>query len=132
MRATFRQSERLKSRKQIGQLFKERHSVGAYPLRVFWNVVPATAEAPAIKVGFSVPKRQYKRAVHRNRLRRLMQESFRLNKALLYPVLTEHNIHLHMMLVYVGKEPSDFATVQRKYRKLCDKLIPALTDQLTP
>ena len=36
----FPKAERLKSRKQIGELFKNRQSVGAYPLRVFWAEVP--------------------------------------------------------------------------------------------
>lgn len=126
MRATFQQSERLKSRKQIGLLFKERRSVGAYPLRVFWGLREGSDSDQPVSIGFSVPKRRYKRAVQRNRLRRLLQEAFRLNKAPLYSALEARGLALNLMLVYVGKEASDFETVQRKYRQLVEKLLVAL------
>ena len=126
MRATFSKQERLKSRRQIGQLFKARQSIGAYPLRLFWDIRTVEGLEHPVSIGFSVPKRLHKRAVQRNRLRRLMQEAFRLNKGLLYPPLQAHGQQLNLMLVYVGKEPSDFVTVQRKYRRLIDKLLVAL------
>lgn len=128
MRATFQKSERLKSRRQIGRLFQQRQSVGAYPLRLFWGIREGVAAPHPVSIGFSVPKRLHKRAVHRNRQRRLLQEAFRLNKALLYPALEEQGIALNLMLVYVGKEVTDFATIQRKYQRLIQKLLTALTD----
>lgn len=126
MRATFQKSERLKSRKQIGRLFQQRQSVGVYPLRLFWGVREGLEATHPVSIGFSVPKRLHKRAVHRNRQRRLMQEVFRLNKERLYPHLEEKGLTLNLMLVYVGKETTDFDTIERKYRRLISKLITAL------
>lgn len=130
MRATFQKSERLKSRKQIGRLFQQRQSVGAYPLRLFWGVREGVESAHPVSIGFSVPKRLHKRAVHRNRQRRLMQEVFRLNKEHLYPHLEEKGLMLNLMLVYVGKEAADFETLERKYRRLIAKLLTALNATL--
>lgn len=129
MRATFQKNERLKSRRQIGLLFQQRQSIGAYPLRLFWGVRTDVASPHPVNIGFSVPKRLHKRAVHRNRQRRLMQEAFRLNKALLYKPLEEQGLSLNLMLVYVGKEAADFDTTQRKYRRLIQKLLTTLNDQ---
>jgi len=128
MRATFQKNERLKSRKQIGRLFQQRQSVGAYPLRLFWGIRTGVDTSQPVNIGFSVPKRLHKRAVHRNRQRRLMQEVFRLNKALLYPTLEKKGLSLNLMLVYVGKEAADFDTIQRKYHRLISKLLTALND----
>ncbi len=124
-RATIQKSDRLKSRKQVGQLFQKRQSVGAYPLRLFWGIRETVGLHP-VNIGFSVPKRLHKRAVHRNRQRRLMQETFRLNKQLLYPALEEKGLALNLMLVYVGKEAADLETIQRKYQRLIHKLLIAL------
>ena len=72
----FPSTERLKSRKLISALFADRQSIGEYPFRFFWKKVD-DLEVP-IQVAFTVPKRKFKRAVHRNRIRRRMKEVYRL------------------------------------------------------
>ncbi|WMX15884.1 MULTISPECIES: ribonuclease P protein component [unclassified Aureispira] len=123
---TFSKEERLKSRKQIGLLFKKRQSVGAYPLRIFWAEKECSNASHPVSISFSVSKKIFKQAVKRNRHKRLMREAFRLHKQELYQHLNSGNKQLNLMLIYVGKEPSDFATVEKKYLKLMDKLLPQL------
>jgi ribonuclease P protein component len=122
MRYTFCQQERLKSRKQIAALFKKRRSVGAYPLRVFWGERSESSSPYPVSIGFNVSKRLFKHAVDRNRYRRLMQEAFRLNKHELYEFLEQEGKQLNLMLIFVGKDGADYATVERKFKKLLHKL----------
>lgn len=119
---TFSKEERLKSRKQIGLLFKNRQSVGSYPLRIFWAETEREEAKYPVAISFSVSKRVFKQAVKRNRHKRLMVEAFRLHKHKLYEKLNSDNKQLNLMLIYVGKEPSDFATIEKKYLRLMDKL----------
>ncbi len=127
MRYTFCQEERLKSRKQIAALFKNRRSVGAYPLRIFWGERPYLEGTYPVSIGFNVSKRLYKHAVDRNRYRRLMQEAFRLQKHALYDFLEKEGKQLNLLLIFVGKEGADYATVERKFKKLMDKLMDEIT-----
>lgn len=120
---TFSKEEHLKSRKQIGLLFKNRQSVGAYPLRIFWAETPPTDSPYPVSISFSVSKRIFKQAVKRNRHKRLMREAFRLHKHPLYEALRAENKQLNLMLIYVGKEESTFATVEKKHLRLMDKLL---------
>jgi ribonuclease P protein component len=126
---TFSKEERLKSRKQIGLLFKNRQSVGSYPLRIFWAETDREATKYPVAISFSVSKRVFKQAVKRNRHKRLMVEAFRLHKHELYEKLRSETKQLNLMLIYVGKEPADFATIEKKYLKLMDKLFEKIDAQ---
>jgi len=126
---TFSKEERLKSRKQIGLLFKNRQSVGAYPLRIFWAETQRDNPEYPVAISFSVSKRIFKQAVKRNRHKRLMREAFRLHKHELYEKLNSETKQLNLMLIYVGKEPADFATIKKKYLKLMDKLFAQIIPQ---
>ncbi|MBK8426159.1 MAG: ribonuclease P protein component [Lewinellaceae bacterium] len=92
---TFSRSERLKSRTLISRLFKDSHSYVAYPLRVVWLEHPAPAhpdkQVSTVKVVISVPKRHFKTAVARNRLKRQIREAYRLHKHLFYEKLAGRN-----------------------------------------
>jgi len=122
---TFTKAERLKSRKRISRIFQHRQSVGAYPLRVFWAETENQTTSPA-SMAFSVSKKNFKRAVKRNRFKRLMREAHRLNKHELYQALEKQTKTLDLMLVYVGKEEHNFATIEKKYARLIQKLLDAI------
>ena len=71
---TFPKKEHLCSKKRIEQLFNRQNpSLGAYPLRLTWLPAPAHTHTPP-EVLITVPKRTFKRAVDRNRLKRLLRE----------------------------------------------------------
>ena len=89
---TFKRGERLKSRKVIEQLFKRGQSFAQYPLRIVWvDMEERRSEFPA-QFALSVSKKKFKRAVDRNRIRRLVREAYRLNKHVLYEGLEDWRI----------------------------------------
>src|SRR5690242_16493418 len=81
MRFTFSKNERLSSQKEIDQLFKEGKSLNSPPLKLIWfkKEIPDSS-IPYVQVMFGVPKKNFSRAVDRNRIKRLMRESYRLSK----------------------------------------------------
>jgi ribonuclease P protein component len=107
----------------IGRLFKDSHSYVAYPLRVVWlelAVPPATATTP-VQVVISVPKRNFKTAVARNRLKRQIREAYRLHKHELYDKLAAADHRIALMLMYVGKEMLPYAEIEKGVEKMIRK-----------
>lgn len=79
---TLPKTERLCSQKVIQRLFNgERRSVSVFPIRAVF----ATSQIPGVRIMISVSKRHFKRAVQRNRVKRQLRETYRLNKELLQP-----------------------------------------------
>lgn len=113
MRYTYNKDEKLKSQKAIEQLFTEGKSVSAYPLRMVY-----LDNQTQLKVGVSVSKRNFKLAVHRNRVKRLLREGYRLNKNLLIDNKLDHYT---LMILYISKEMPDFKIIDKKMKVLLTK-----------
>jgi len=110
---TFPKEEHLCSKKRIEQLFNRKNpSLGVYPLRLTWVAAPARTAAPP-QVLITVPKRAFKRAVDRNRLKRLVREAYRLNKHRLTEAENGHPVEL-LGILYTGKEKSELPLVEKK------------------
>lgn len=120
MRATFNRAESLKSRKRIRALFESGQSVHSYPLRLVWRETEVEQLGP-IQVAFSVPKRRFKRAVKRNRIKRLMREAYRVQKEAWYAIANEQKQAYGFMLIYTGKEELPLELLERKLHKLRSK-----------
>ncbi|WP_299062885.1 ribonuclease P protein component [uncultured Polaribacter sp.] len=114
MKYTLGKQERLKSKKLIEKLYKEGSYVKSYPLRMVFLQTTHTSEFPA-QVGVSVPKRNFKLAVSRNRIKRLMRECYRLQKDIVYNNLDEHYV---FMITYLGKEEYKYQELFLKMEKL--------------
>ena len=82
MSFSYPKKEKLKSQKRIEQLFSEGKSVNAYPLRMVYLKSDFNGNT-TFKTGVTVSKRNFKKAVDRNRIKRLLREAYRLNKVIL-------------------------------------------------
>jgi ribonuclease P protein component len=110
--ATFKKSERLTSRKLIEKLVEEGNSFSQYPFRLSW--MNANLNEVPVQVLMVVSKRNFKRAVDRNRIKRLMREVYRKNKSNFHKALTNKNMKCALMLMYTGKMVPDYAEVEKK------------------
>ena len=82
MSFNYPKNEKLKSKISIGLLFSEGKSVSKYPLRLVYHS-GSLNENEKIKMGVSVSKKYFKKAVDRNRFKRILRETYRLNKHIL-------------------------------------------------
>ncbi|HXJ98919.1 MAG TPA: ribonuclease P protein component [Gelidibacter sp.] len=116
MDQSFKKIEKLKSQKLIEKLFSEGKSIAVYPLRLVY--LKTSFEDPVkLKVGVSVSKRNFKKAVDRNRMKRLMREAYRLNKSKYLNNITDQYA---FMILYIGKSETDFNTISKKMNTLMD------------
>ena len=118
---TLNKAERLKRRKIIEQLFSEGRAVTAFPIRVQYKMVDQLAVN--LQAGFSVSSRNFKRAVDRNRIKRLMREAYRLQKLPLEQALQTKEQQLALFLIYTGKELPVYALVKEKVEVVLKKLL---------
>ncbi len=124
-RFTLRKSERLHRDKAISRLFTEGRSGFAHPFRYFWlvsNVQEAESAPSPVAVLFSVPKKQFKRAVKRNLLKRRTKEAYRLVKDNISEAARAKGIRIDLALVYSTKELSDFKTIEDGVKRILEKI----------
>lgn len=108
---TFGREEKLKSKKIIEQVFKQGKSFSKNGFTLVYFPVNLASFYPA-QAGFTVSKVNFKRAVDRNRIKRLMREAYRLNKISLYQSLTASKQQIALMLIYKGKEMPDYVLAE--------------------
>jgi ribonuclease P protein component len=116
---TFTKAERLCSKVLIEELIGGGQTFNTPPFRVTWK---KKENLPArIQVLISVPKKNHKKAVDRNRIKRLTREVYRKNKAWIYTELK--NEHLLLMLMYTSKTIPVYAEVEEKIIKSLQRLL---------
>lgn len=108
---SFPKQERLSSKKLIDALFAKGASFYFYPFSV--RFLRADENATCHQFMVSVSKRNYKRAVDRNRIKRLMREAYRLNKHHLEELLPDGK-YLLIAYIYTGKEIHPYSFVESK------------------
>ena len=119
MNFTYPKNEKLKSKITIGLLFSDGKSVSKYPLRLVYHS-GSLGDDQKIKMGVSVSKKYFKKAVDRNYFKRVLRETYRLNKHLLIDNL--ENPHA-FMLFYQSKDRLSYEEINTKTIQLFEKFI---------
>lgn len=120
---SYSNKEKLKSEKLITKLFSEGQSVVAYPLRLVYLQTTHTDDVK-LKTGVSVSKRNFKKAVDRNRIKRLLREAYRLNNSEYFNNITSSYA---LMILYISKDGTDFDSVNTKMNTLLKKFVEKIS-----
>ena len=121
VRHTFKKYERLKHQKDIDTLFSMGKAYSVFPITMKYLLVARPeGEATSVKAGFSVPKKKFRHAVKRNRVRRLMREAWRLNKHILNTVPPDKQ--LHIFLIYQTNELPEYELIKTAVFNCIQKL----------
>jgi ribonuclease P protein component len=116
MSFSYPKKEKLKSQKLIEQLFSEGKSVSAFPLRMVYLKTEFEDDV-RFKTGVSTSKRNFKNAVDRNRIKRLLREAYRLNKDTYFNNISGSYA---LMILYISKDGTDFDSVETKMKQLLE------------
>jgi ribonuclease P protein component len=120
MRNTFRKEEKLKKKNLITELFTSGKSMSVFPLKLVYLEMDHDSDYK-IKAGVSVSKRNFKKAVDRNSIKRLMRETYRKNKYLIYD--SEDTKKHIFMFIYQGKKEESYQVIEERMVKLIDRFI---------
>lgn len=121
MRNTFKKGERLKSRKLIEHLFVDGKDFKSFPIRLVYLQIEHDSDF-LVQAGFSVPKRQFKKAVDRNRIKRLMREAYRLQKNTLPKLQDKIYTKKHVfMFIYMTDTIVSYKDVEGRIGKLLER-----------
>ena len=123
MNFTYPKNEKLKSKIAIGLLFTEGQSVSKYPLRLvykFGSLGNPEVSGEKIKMGVSVSKKNFKKAVDRNYFKRVLRETYRLNKHLLIDNLDQP---YSFMFFYQTKDRLTYEEINTKTIQLFEKFL---------
>jgi len=110
---SFSKEERLCGKKSISLLLARGNKYFLHPFSVKWIELSVT-EKPSIQLLAIVPKRYFKKAVDRNKIKRFIRESFRKNKELLSGPLKEKNKNITLMLLYNSRKIESYQEVESK------------------
>jgi len=113
-------SERLKSEKAIADLFDSGSSLSAHPIRLLFRLIPSENDS-TFRIGFAVSKKNFKRAVDRNLLKRRMREAYRINIPI---VLNDEvsGVEMNIMFVYQGNQLEEYLKISECMTELLKKL----------
>ena len=117
-RYRFSKDERLCLQTRIDLLFTKGESFIAYPLRVVYTLhnIEEKCDSP-ISILVSVSKRKFKRAVKRNRVKRLIREKYRLNKSLFQELALASNRSIDIAFLYLKDELPDHREIEKAILK---------------
>lgn len=114
---SFPKHEKLKSLKLIRALFATGQAVKSYPIKLVFLPLPAQT---SWQVGVSVSKRQFKKAVDRNFIKRLLREAYRLNKHQIKEVCKHPYA---MMIIYQAEDKPNFEAVNQTTKQIFQKFL---------
>ncbi len=119
-RFSFSKNERITSRNTIISLFSSGKAVKAFPLYAKYIFVPE--QEVSCQILISVSKKKVKLAVNRNRIKRLVRESYRLNKFLLTDFLEQNELKIALNINYSLSDVISFSEIEDSVKRILTKI----------
>ncbi|MBK8502903.1 MAG: ribonuclease P protein component [Saprospiraceae bacterium] len=119
-RYTLHKDSRLKSQKSISEAFVGGKSIQVYPIRVYFYHLPTTDHA-GVKAAFVAPKKNFKKAVDRNRIKRQLREAYRLNQYLLKDEIPDA-WQVNVVFLYYIREKLNYTVIEKATQKVLKRL----------
>ncbi|HSC54162.1 MAG TPA: ribonuclease P protein component [Phnomibacter sp.] len=144
---TLSKAEKLKSRKQIDELFASGKGFTAYPVKVMYKISGIANNQPeetgepvpeanialptkaAVQIGVTASSRNFKHSVDRNRIKRLLREAYRHQKHELLQLVESKGFQLSLFFIYLDKTLPDFAMLDDKMRYCLKRVRKILEEQ---
>jgi ribonuclease P protein component len=127
----FNKNEKLKSRKLTEQLFAKGDTFLVFPVKVLYIVVKEPLDY-SIKIGVTASSKKFKKAVDRNRIKRILKEQYRLNKHPLHSYVNGKNLQVIVFFIYIDKVLPTKGLLDKKMPIIIDKLIKAIDEKISP
>lgn len=126
---TYQKKDKLKSRKQTQFLFSNGTAITIHPIRLLYTYetdLNGSFPAGQLQAGVGAPSRHFRKAVQRNKVKRLLREGYRLEKPDFINALNLTNARLNLFFLYmdvnVQSQQQIQATIKLLLHKLADKL----------
>ena len=126
---TYQKKDKLKSRKQMQFLFSKGTAITIHPIRLLYTIEKEEAgifSNGLLQAGVGAPSRQFRKAVQRNKVKRLLREGYRLEKPTFTNSISITNTRLNLFFLYVDAhvqtQQQIQATIKLLLQKLADKL----------
>jgi ribonuclease P protein component len=114
---------RIKSKKDIETLFQNGEAFFVFPYKILYHVKAATADVSGVQIVATAPKKKFKHAVARNRIKRITKEAYRLQQSDIVNLAKEKNVQLQVMFMYTHTAIESFEKVHSAMAKGLFKLI---------
>jgi ribonuclease P protein component len=135
---TYQKADKLKSRKQTQFLFAKGQSMNAFPIKLIYTIesleqlnnqlpnspypIVQIKELGQLQAGVGAPSRTFRKAVLRNRVKRLLREGYRLEKPAFLANTTLQGSRINLFFLYTDANVLSQAEIQEKIKQLLSRL----------
>ncbi len=132
---TYKKQDKLKSRKQTQHLFSKGQSINAFPIKLIYTIEIMEPDASkgvtepngVVQAGVGAPSRTFRKAVQRNRVKRLLREAYRLEKPSFMEQVSLANKRLNLFFLYTDALVLSQLEIQTKLKEALSLLVKKLT-----
>lgn len=123
---TYQKKDKLKSRKQTQFLFAKGQSMNAFPIKLIYTIETLeSVESPAsgtLQAGVGAPSRTFRKAVARNRVKRLLREGYRLERPAFIETAVIKGLRINLFFLYTDATVISQKEMQEKIKQLLSRL----------
>jgi len=119
----FTKHDRLKSPLAIEALYRENQRIVSYPLKCYYSFSERKETESPVRVAFTVPKKSFKKAVERNKIKRRMREAYRLNfQKILEKYISQNDKQLKLFFIFIGKKMVEYKDIETNLIAILQKI----------